>query len=275
MEQLQVGYKLFLPTQDGFQRLDIQCFQNLQMLLTSCSSQDSEIQVRIAGTAQSIRSQMTGYCWLVFIRTFPLFRGTTRTTFLLCPISWVQQVSWHMLFYSVLEALKSSTHIPAFAVPAFVKINDIAVWEGRQNIFWQREHFRCFEDGSDFNREVRNTNSCIRLLIETFFSWFRCHLRGRVKATLSTSVVTIITMETRWWMTCQKFRTARARAWVQAHQTCLSFFQTSACARWASMQPLDCSQNIDQLDIPYQISDTSWSMQYENPYKGHFHTCSQ
>ena len=52
MEQLQVGYKLFLPTQDGFQRLDIQCFQNLQMLLTSCSSQDSEIQVRIAGTAQ-------------------------------------------------------------------------------------------------------------------------------------------------------------------------------------------------------------------------------
>ena len=138
------------------------------MLLTSCSSQDSEIQVRIAGTAQSIRSQMTGYCWLVFIRTFPLFRGTTRATFLLCPISWVQQVSWRMLFYSVLEALKSSTHIPAFAVPAFVKINDIAVWEGRQNIFWQREHLRCFEDGSDFNREVRNTNSCIRLLMEEF-----------------------------------------------------------------------------------------------------------
>ena len=84
MEQLQVGYKLFLPTQDGFQRLDIQCFQNLQMLLTSCSSQDSEIQVRIAGTAQSIRSQMTGYCWLVFIRTFPLFRGTTRATISFC-----------------------------------------------------------------------------------------------------------------------------------------------------------------------------------------------
>ena len=81
------------------------------MLLTSCPSQDSEIQVRIAGTAQSIRSQMTGYCWLVFICTLPLFRGTTRATFLLCLISWVQQVSWHMLFYSVLEALKSSTHI--------------------------------------------------------------------------------------------------------------------------------------------------------------------
>ena len=47
-----------------------------------------------------------------------------------------------------------------------IEENDIAVGEGKQNIFRRREHLQCFEDSPDLDREVRNTNRCVRLLME-------------------------------------------------------------------------------------------------------------